>query len=63
MEQERKQELEQKMLSIANLIEQGANENQALVEDVIFYQEFDFKGSGFEENNIFVAKVQNLKDR
>ena len=62
MEQERKQELEQKMTSIANLIEQGTDANQTSVDTVIYYNNFEFKGSGFAEYNIFVAKVQNSKE-
>ncbi len=62
MEQERKQELEQKMESIADLIEQGTDTNQTSVDTVTFYKNFEFKGSGFAEYNIFVAKVQNSKE-
>ena len=63
MEQERKQELEQKISSIADLIEKGTDANQVSVKDVTFYQNFEFKGSGFAEYNVFIAKVQDLKER
>ncbi len=62
MEEERKQELHEKMLSIAELIEKGTNKNQVSVENITFYQDFEFAQSGFEDHNIFVAKVQTLKD-
>ena len=62
MEEKRNQELHEKMLSIADLIEQGANKSQTSVDTVTFYQDFVFKGSGFGDYNIFVARVKNLKD-
>ena len=60
MDEERKKELKEKMLSIVNLIEQGTN--QISVENVTFYKDFEFNGSGLGEYNVFLAKIQNSKD-
>ncbi len=62
MEEKRNKELHEKMLSIVDLIEQGVDRNQTSVDTITFYQDFEFTQSGFKDNNVFVAKVQNLKD-
>ena len=60
MEKVREQEIKEKMLEIAELIEQSQSEDT--VESVTYYADFNFKGSGLAESNVFVAKTQNSKD-
>ena len=60
MEKVREQEIKEKMLEIAELIEQSQSENT--VESVTYYADFNFKGSGLAEPNVFVAKTKNSKD-
>lgn len=52
--QNHEQEIEAKMLEVANLIEQN---QEVTVENVIYYQDFTFRGSGLAETQLLVAKI------
>lgn len=61
MEKNRAQELKEKMALIATLIERG-NEKELNVEEVNYYHDFQFKGTGLAQEDVFIAKVVNKTD-
>ena len=52
MDKEIKQEKEQKMLDLVDLIKQEANDDKIEVDKVTYYKDFEFKGSGVGDYNI-----------
>lgn len=67
MEQQNKQEIEQKMLNIVSLIEKDTKNGEVSVEGVTYYKDFTFKGvniggGDLGDLDVYVAKIQNNKD-
>lgn len=52
----------QKMLQIAELIEQGKENQEAKVQTIYYYKDFTFEGSGLAETNLLIAKIENEKE-
>lgn len=55
----RKQEILEKVIEIANLIQQGNEKQKVSIENINYYETFEFKGSGLSEKNLLVAKIRN----
>lgn len=53
-----------KMLEIAELIEQSKEENSLKAQNINYYKSFNFEGKqlNWEENGVYVATVENAKD-
>lgn len=62
MQERQNDETMQKMLQIADLIEQGKEKQEAKVQTVHYYKDFTFEGSGLAEKNLFVAKIESEKE-
>ena len=62
MEENKEQEILEKMMSISELIEQKIDNNEKSVDFINYYKDFTFQGSNLAENDIFVAKIENTKD-
>ncbi len=62
MDKEIRQEKEQKMLDLVDLIKQEAKDDKIEVDKVTYYKDFEFKGSGVGDYNVYVARVQNLEE-
>ncbi len=62
MEENKEQEILEKVMSISELIEQGIDSNERSVESINYYKDFTFQESNLAENDIFVAKIENTKD-
>ena len=56
----KQKEIKQKMLEVYTLIEQG-NAN-VCVQNINYYQNFEFQGSGLAEKNVLVAKIANTRE-
>ena len=55
MENEKKQEVMEKMQAIAELVQTDEKE----IASINYYKDFNFKGSNLAENDIFVVKIEN----
>ena len=62
MQEKQNDETMQKMLQIADLIEQGKEKQEAKVQTIHYYKDFTFEGSGLAEKNLFVAKIESEKE-
>lgn len=62
MPKQNEKEIMQKMIEVANLIEQDKNDQTTSVEDMLYYQNFEFKGSGLAEKHLIIAKIVNEKE-
>lgn len=54
----KRQEILEKMLEIAELVQIDKNE-ETKITDINYYKDFNFKGSNLAENDIFVVKIEN----
>lgn len=52
------QEIQEKMIQISELSEKEDQGQE--VQDIYYYKDFIFQGSNLAENNIFIAKVENM---
>ncbi len=62
MKQNNEQEIKQKMLQISALIEKDQTQDESL-DSITYYKDFNFKGSGLAENDIYIAKIENEKEK
>lgn len=49
----------QKMLEIADLIEQGREKEGIKVKNIYYFKDFSFEGSGLAEKDIYIAQIEN----
>ncbi len=62
MVKEREEEIRQKILTIADSIEQNSSIKELSVENVNYYKEISFRGVGIQEQNVIVATIKNSED-
>lgn len=61
MKEEKKKQTLQKMTEISSLVderlkENGENQNRR---NIIYYQDFEFKGSGLGQKNVYIVEIEN----
>lgn len=56
MQENKEQEVLEKMIAISELIEQGIENDDIQVGTINYYEDFQFEGSNLAETDIYVAK-------
>lgn len=62
MQKDREQQIQEKMMSIAELIESNNTKSEIEVGTINYYKDFNFKGTNLAETDIFIAKVENTAE-